>query len=267
MKTLGIIAGGGELPIVTAREARERGVERIEAIGFPDQTSPELEPLADGFHWIHVGQLGKLIKIFRAAGVEKAVMVGRLDPRLVVRDVKLDLRMLSLAARVRDRRPATVLSAIAGELGKEGITLIDSTTFLSSCMVPRGLLTKRRPRRGTAKDIELGTRIAKAVSGLDIGQAVAVKRGAVVAVEAMEGTDEMIRRAGHLCGPGMVVVKVARPDQDMRFDVPVVGEATIEVLAGCGAAALGLEAGRTIMLHRERLLERAETAGIAVVGI
>lgn len=267
MKRLGIIAGGGELPFITAREARDGGIERIEAVGFPGQTSPGLESLVDALHWVRVGRLGKLIRTFREAEISEAVMVGKLDPDLVIRDVRLDLRMLALAARVHDRRAETVLKGIAGELHKDGIMLLDSTKYLSSCIVRPGVLTKKKPCAAVRADINFGAAIAKEISGLDIGQTVVVRKKAVVAVEAMEGTDETLKRAGGLCPSGMVAVKVSRPEQDMRFDVPVVGERTIEILAECGASAIALEAGRTIMLHRDSLLRKADEAKIAVVGI
>jgi DUF1009 family protein len=267
IKVLGLIAGGGELPFLCAKEARGRGVERIVAIAFPGQTAEELRTEVDEFHLVHVGQLGKLIKTLRGADVEHAVMVGKLDPKLVISRLKLDLRMLSLAARVRDRRADTVLKAIAGEIEKDGIHLLDSTTYLSSCLAEKGVMTRRKPSDETREDILFGAKIAREIAGLDIGQTVVVKRKAVVAVEAMEGTDETIRRASSLCPDGMIVVKVSRPAQDMRFDVPVVGGKTIELLVNGKTAALALEAGRTIMLDRERFLEEADKARIAVVGI
>ncbi len=267
LKRLGIIAGEGDIPFLSAREARARGVERIVAIAFPGQTAAELEGEVDEFHWVHVGQLGKLIKTLRKAGVEKAIMVGRLDPKLVIGKLKLDMRMLALAARVRDRRADTVLKAIAGEMEKEGIHLLDSTAFLSSCLAEEGVMTKRKPSRDEREDIDFGARVARELARLDIGQTVVVKQKAVVAVEAMEGTNETIKRAATLCKEKMVVVKVSRPEQDMRFDVPVVGSKTIELLAAGKASALALETGRTIMLNREDFIASADAARIAVVGI
>ncbi|MDD5556609.1 MAG: UDP-2,3-diacylglucosamine diphosphatase LpxI [bacterium] len=267
MRSLGLIAGSGGLPAAIAREARGRGVERIVAVAFPGQTPADIGRAADEVHWVRVGQLGKLIRALRAAGVTEAVMAGRLEPRLVISELRLDLRMLALAARVADRRADTVLRAIAEEMERDGIRLLDSTLYLNALMAREGPMTRRRPGAAAAEDIRFGAGIAREVARLDIGQIVVVRKKAVVAVEAMEGTDETIRRAARLCPKGMVAVKVSRPRQDMRFDVPVVGGETIGLLAEARAAALALEAGRTIMLDREAFLRRADEARIAVVGI
>ena len=267
MKTLGIIAGCGGLPFATAREARHKGVERLVAVAFPGQTSPEFEELVDEIHWVGLGQLGKLLRAFRGAGVREAVMVGGREPKSVISVRALDLRMLALAARVPDRRPGTVLKAIAGELEKEGVTLLDSTTYLSSCVAGKGVMTRAAPGKAVLDEIAFGAPLARELARLDIGQTVVVRKKAVVAVEAMEGTDETLRRAAALCPEGMVAVKVSRPRQDMRFDVPVVGETTIRLLLDARAAALALEAGRTIILDRGEVLRKADAAGMAVVGI
>lgn len=267
MKTLGIIAGCGGLPFATAREARLSGAGRLVAVAFPGQTSPGLEAMVDEFHWVRLGQLGKLIRTLRGAGVREAVMVGGLDPKSVISVHALDLRMLALAARVPDRRPDTVLRAIAGEMEKEGITLLNSTTYLTSCLAARGVMTRTAPGEAVRGEIEFGAGIARELARLDIGQTVVVRKKAVVAVEAMEGTDATLRRAAALCPEGMVVVKVSRPEQDMRFDVPVVGETTVGLLLGAGASALAVEAGRTIILDRDEVLKRADAAGLVIVGI
>jgi len=267
VKVLGLIAGGGDLPCVVAGEARKKNVTRIVAVGFPDQTSPELARHVDEMHWVSVGQLGKLIKTLRGAGVEQAVMIGRLDPKLVISKVRLDMRMLALAMRVKDRRADTVLRAIADEMEKDGIHLIDSTSYLTPLLATEGPMTGRKPGAEVMEDIVFGAAIAREIARLDIGQTVVVRKKAVVAVEAMEGTDETIRRAGLLCRKGMVVIKVSRPQQDMRFDVPVVGRETVDLLSNYRAAALALETGRTILLDREEFLKKADSAGIAVVGV
>jgi DUF1009 family protein len=267
MQSLGLIAGGGGLAFAIAREARAKGVGRVVAVAFPGQTPPELERYVDELHWVHVGQLGALIKTFKRAGVTEAVMAGRLDPSLVIGKLKLDVRMIALAARVPDRRADTVLKAIADEMEKDGIRLLDSTSYLSSCLAVKGVMTRRAPGKEDMEDIAFGSEIAREIARLDIGQTVVVKKRAVVAVEAMEGTDEAIRRAAVLCPRGMVVVKVSRPAQDMRFDVPVIGERTIELLVEFGAATLGLEAGRTIVLDRDAAMKKADAGGITVVGI
>jgi DUF1009 family protein len=267
VKTLGLIAGGGGLAFAIAREAKSKGVERVVVIAFPGQTPPELERYVDEIHWIHVGQLGALIKTFKRAGVTEAVMAGRLDPSLVISKLKLDMRMIALAARVPDRRADTVLKAIADEMARDGIQLLDSTSYLSSCLAVKGAMTKRAPGKEEMEDVSFGFGIAREIARLDIGQTVVVKKRAVVAVEAMEGTDEAIRRSAVLCPRGMVLVKVSRPEQDMRFDVPVIGERTIELLVEFGAATLGLEAGRTIILDRDTAMKKADLAGLAIVGV
>lgn len=267
MNSLGLIAGGGGLAFAIAREARQKGVGRVVAVAFPGQTSAELERYVDEIHWIHVGQLGTLIKTFKRAGVTEAVMAGRLDPSLVIGKLKLDVRMIALAARVPDRRADTVLKAIAAEMERDGIRLLDSTAYLASCIAVKGAMTRRAPGAEEMEDVAFGAGIAREIARLDVGQTVVVKKRAVVAVEAMEGTDETIRRAAALCPRGMVVAKVSRPSQDMRFDVPVIGERTIDLLAEFGAAALGLEAGRTIILDKDTALRKADAAGFAIVGI
>jgi len=267
MKTLGLIAGGGELPMSVARDARSQGVSRIVGVGFPGQTAPELAELVDEMNWIGVGQLGKLIRIFKKGGVSEAVMIGRIDPKLVISKVALDVRMLALAMRIKDRRPDTVLRAIADEMNKDGIRLIDSTAYLRPVLAGQGPMTGRRPDKEVEEDIKFGTAMAREIARLDIGQTVAVRKKAVVAVEAMEGTDAAIRRAGELCAGGMVVAKVSRPRQDMRFDVAVVGRETIELLALYKAAALALEAGKVIIIDKADFLKRADSSGIAVVGV
>jgi len=267
MKSLGVIAGGGGLAFAIAHEAREKGVERIVAIAFPGQTAAELERYVDEIHWVHVGQLGTLIKTLLRAGVTEAVMAGRLDPTLVISALRLDMRMIALAARVPDRRADTVLKAIAEEMEKDGIRLLDSTAYLSSLIADRGIMTRNKPGDGELEDIAFGAKVAREIARLDIGQTAVVKKRAVIAVEAMEGTDEAIRRGASLCPRGIVVVKVSRPMQDMRFDVPVVGERTIDLLLECDAAALALEAGRTIILDKDAAMRKADGGGIAVVGI
>lgn len=266
METFGIIAGSGELPFVAAREARQKGRERIVAIGFEGQTDPALERDVDAIHWIHVGQLGKLIKLFQREGVGEAVMVGKLEPNLVIRKLRLDMRLLALAARVRSRGADAVLKAVIEEIEKEGITIVDSSRYLGSVIVPCGVLSKRPPGREEEEDIRFGLDVAREIARRDIGQAVVVKEKAVIAVEAMEGTDRMLARAGELCDEGMVVVKVSRPHQDMRFDLPVVGYHTVAALAEHRAAVLAMEADRTILLNREQVIETADRAGIAIVG-
>ena len=263
---LGLIAGGGDLPVELLRHAARQGGPAVVAVGFRDFTSAEVAPAAAHFEYIGVGQLGKMLKIFKRHGVREAVMLGGLSPHLTIADVGLDLRMLLLAARTKDRRADSVLRAIADEMAKDGIHLADSTTHLQHLLAGTGALTKTAPDKKQWLDVQFGLELALAIGGLDIGQTVVVRKHAVVAVEAMEGTDACIKRAGALA-KGVVVVKMAKPRQDLRFDVPCVGLDTINVMVEAEAAVLAVEAGKTFLLDKERMLAQAERQGIVVVGI
>jgi len=263
---IGLIAGNGNLPLEFVRHAKENGVNEIIAVGFPETTLPEVRDSVSYFEEIGVGQLGKLIKIFKSRGVKEAVMLGGLSPKLTITNVKLDLRLLVLAAKVKDRRADSVLGAIAGELEKDGIHLADTTKYLPHLLAPEGLISKRKPVKKEWEDIHFGLKIALASGGLDIGQTAIVKKHAVVAVEAMEGTDACIKRAGKI-SKGNVVVKTAKPDQDFRFDVPCVGPNTIESLIEAKASVLAVEAGKTFLIEKEEALELADKNGIAIVGV
>ena len=265
-KTFGLIAGGGSLPAEFIRHAPAVGIARVVAVGFKDYTLPEVASLAALYEEIGIGQLGRLIKFFSAHGVHEAVMLGSLSPRLTVANVRLDWRMIMLAARVRDRRADSVLGAIAAELAKDGITLQDTTTCLPHLLAEKGPMGKRKPGSRELEDIKLGIKIALASGGLDIGQTAIVRKHAIIAVEAMEGTDACIKRAGSLTG-GVVVVKMAKPKQDPRFDVPCIGPGTIEAMIEAEAAVLAVEAGRTFLLEKQRTIKVADQHGIALVGV
>jgi len=263
---LGLIAGGGNLPVELVRNAARNGIGEIIAVGFREYTSPEVQAGAAHFEYIGIGQLGKLIRIFTSRGVRRAVMLGSLSPRLTIADVRLDLRMLMLAARVRDRRADSVLSAIAGEMARDGITLVDCTTYLKHLLATDGVMTRATPSKKQWTDIRLGIKLARASGGLDIGQTVVGRKHAVVAVEAMEGTDACIKRAGALA-KDIVVVKMSKPEQDFRFDVPCIGLDTVRTLADAHGAVLAVEAGKTFLLDREKTLELADAHHIAVAGV
>ncbi|MCX7848145.1 MAG: UDP-2,3-diacylglucosamine diphosphatase LpxI [bacterium] len=265
-RPFGLIAGGGGLPVEFVRNAERVGIEEIVAVGFRDYTAPEVAGRVAYYEEIGIGQLGRLIKIFRGRGVQEAVMLGSLSPRLTVANVRLDLRMLLLAARVRDRRADSVLGAIAGELEKEGIKLVATTQCLPHLLAQVGVMTKRGPTRREWEDIRFGIGVARASGALDIGQTVVVRKKAVVAVEGMEGTDACIKRAGTLVGGG-VVVKMAKPGQDPRFDVPCVGTGTVEAMIEGECEVLAVEAGATFIVDRERVLGLADAHKIAIVGV
>ncbi len=263
---LGLIAGGDRFPLLLAGTARRLGVEEIIAVCFPGQTSPEIEELVDKTFWINIGQFGKLIKTLKNNGISQAVMAGRIDPSLVVKNVRLDLKGLLTLPKIKDRRADSILSVVAAELESAGIRLIDSTIYLKPLLPGPGILTGRGPTRKEKGDIDFGWKIAKGIGKLDIGQTVVVKQKAVVAVEAIEGTDRVICRAGDLAGPGTVVVKVCKPQQDMRFDVPTIGLKTMESLIAAGSTALAVEAEKTLFLDREEALRLADQAGLSVVA-
>ena len=239
-------------------------------VAIREEAFAELEPAARDaradFHWVSLGQLGKCIKILKAAGVSEAVMAGQVKHVRIFSGIVPDLTLLSVITRLRARNTDALISAVADVLRGEGIELLDSTAFLRPLLAAEGTLTDRAPDEPEREDIAFGYRMADAVAALDIGQTVAVKDKAVVAVEAMEGTDEVIRRAGRLAGPGVRIVKVAKPKQDMRFDVPVVGTTTIEAMQAAGATALSIDAGLTLVLDGAGVFTSANAARIAIVG-
>ena len=269
MSRIGLIAGNGRFPFLALQGARGLGHE-VTVVAIREEAFAELEPAARDaradFHWVSLGQLGKCIKILKAAGVSEAVMAGQVKHVRIFSGIVPDLTLLSVITRLRARNTDALISAVADVLRGEGIELLDSTAFLRPLLAAEGTLTDRAPDEPEREDIAFGYRMADAVAALDIGQTVAVKDKAVVAVEAMEGTDEVIRRAGQLAGPGVRIVKVAKPKQDMRFDVPVVGTTTIEAMRAAGATALSIDAGLTLVLDGAGVFTSANAARIAIVG-
>ncbi len=269
MKPLGLLAGNGRFPFLVAQEARKVG-RQVVVVAIKEEADPGLEQVADIFHWAFVGQLKKWISLFKSEGVEEVVMAGLVRHSNMYADFKKfhpDLRALKLFWRLRDRKADTILGAVADELAKDGLKLIPSIQHLTSYLAPVGVMTKRKPTAEESADIQFGFKLAKEMAGLDIGQTVCVKNKAVIAVEAMEGTDRCIRRAGEFARGNFVVVKVAKPKQDLRFDVPVVGLNTLENFQGAGGGILAIEAGKTLMLDQERLVEWADGEKISIVGI
>ena len=248
----GMIAGNGLYPGTFARAARASGVGTLAAAAFVGETEESLAELVDSIEWLRVGQLGRMIKFFKGRGVAQAVMVGQIAPKNLF-DLRPDLRTLKMLARVKERNAESLFSAIADELAAEGIRLLPATTFLEDHLPGPGPVCGPALGERQEEDAAFGFRIAKEVSRLDIGQTVVVKKGTVLAVEAFEGTNEALRRGGALGRGGATMVKVSKPEQDFRFDVPVVGPATIETAAESGVSAIVVEAGKTLLLGREEV--------------
>ena len=262
----GLIAGNGSFPFYVLDGARQRGVEMVVA-AIKEETDPTIEQHADRVEWVGVGQLGKLIGCFKREQITHVIMAGQVKHHQIFRLNALpDLRMVKLLARLPKRNTDSLIAAIADELGREGIALVSSTVFLDHMLAKEGVLTRRPPNSDEQADLEFGYGVADSIAGLDIGQTIAVKSAAVVAVEAMEGTDAVIARAGQLAGSGVRVIKVAKPKQDMRFDVPVVGVSTIEAMRATGATLLSVDAGKTLMIDGDAIFQAADDAGIAIVG-
>jgi DUF1009 family protein len=268
---LGLIAGNGRFPFLVLDAARGAGHE-VTVVGLKDETFPQLEALAKTapaapFHWISLGQLGTLISIFEQAGVTQAVMAGQVKhAKLFTVLASADRTLLKVVMKLPTRNTDALISGIADELRVHGIELLDSTALLAPLLAKEGVLTRRAPTADESADLAFGCRIADTVAGLDIGQTIAVKSAAVVAIEAMEGTDAVIGRAGQLAGAGVRVIKVAKPNQDMRFDVPVIGVSTIEAMKAAGATALSVDAGKTLMIDGDAIVRAADEAGIVIVG-
>jgi len=256
---LGIIAGNGEFPLILAQSARQQGIQPVVVAAFEGETDAGIAAHADTLEWVRVGQLNRLIEVFTKRGVRRAVMAGGITPASLFKNLSLDFRMIAVAARLKVRNAETIFGAVASELAKDGVEVLDPRPFLASNVPAAGCLTRRQPDKEQREDIEFGLRIAKEVSRLDIGQTVVVRKGTVLAVEGFEGTDECIRRGGALAGGkgGAVVVKVSKPNQDFRFDIPCVGRRTIESCVAGRIAVLAVEAGATLFLDRERVLAAA----------
>lgn len=269
MKPLGLMAGNGRFPFLVAEEARKAG-RRVVAVAFNEEADPALEKVVDKIFWLHIGQLNKVVKAFQSEGVEEVVMAGLVRHSSMYADLKKfhpDLRALRFLFQLKDRRADSILGGLADELAKDGLTLLPSISHLQHCLAPLGVLTKRKPTADEQDDIRFGFQVAKSMAGIDVGQTVCVKHRAVIAVEAMEGTDRCIRRAGEMSSGPFVVVKVAKPKQDLRFDVPVVGLKTIESFQDAGGGVLAIEAGKTLMLDRERIIEWANSEKICIIGV
>ncbi len=267
---LGLIAGNGKFPFLVLEAARAAGHE-VTIVAAKEEAFPDLNDAAartgSTIHWVSLGQLGTCIKLLKEAGVSRAVMAGQVKhAKIFAGWIKPDATLVSVLMKLTSKNTDGLIGAVAAVLADHGIELINSTSLLEPLLAKAGVLTNRGPSSEEQKDFEFGYRMADQIAALDIGQTIAVKNQAVVAVEAMEGTDEVIARAGHLAGPGVRIIKVAKPNQDMRFDVPVIGIATIHAMRIAGASTLSVDAGRALVLDGEAVFASANEAGIAIVG-
>jgi len=262
---LGIIAGNGIYPQALAKAARSAGVTKISAVAFNGETDPKIGELVDQIFWLRVGELNRLLTVFRECGARQAIMAGQIAPRNLF-DLHPDWRALLLLAKLKRRNAESIFSAIAVELEKIGVTLLPATTFLEQFLAPNGLIVGPKLSRRERLEIEFGWEIAKRIALLDIGQTIVVKNGTVLAVEGLDGTNETIRRGGAIGGSGVVVIKISKPNQDLRFDIPVIGMETIGVAAEAKVRVIAVEAGRTLLLEADRVREAASRASISIVG-
>ncbi len=263
---LGLIAGNGVYPRLVAQNARGAGVPRIVAAAFGGETDPSLKDHVEIIEWLRVGQLGKLISFFHEQGVKEAIMAGQIAPRNLF-DLRPDWKALLLLARMKVRNAETIFSAIAEELRKNGVELLSATTFLEEYLAKPKRICGPALSRREQEDVSYGWKMAREVARLDIGQTVVVRGGTVLAVEAFDGTNETIKRGGALAGKGAVVVKVTKPNQDMRFDVPCIGPDTVRVATAAKVRVIAVEAGRTLLLEKDELIKQAESARISIVGV
>jgi hypothetical protein len=265
-EALGLIAGGGVFPLMVADAARDKGL-RVVAVAHEGETDPLLAEKVDEIAWIKLGQLGHLLKVLKKAGVTKTVMAGTINKKKMFENVRPDLRGLTLMSKLAIFHDDDILRAVAGELQREGIHIVSSAEHLPELLAPRGNLTRRKPNQEEREDVEFGWKIAKELGRLDIGQCVVVRRKTVLAMEAIEGTNETILRGGKLAKEKAVVVKVSKPNQDMRFDVPAVGPDTIEVMAQVKASVLAIEAGKTLIFDKLGMISYADRSRIVIVSL
>jgi DUF1009 family protein len=263
--TLALIAGSGSLPAMVLAHARRQGL-RVVGLGFVDETDPALAEKLDAWIWLHLGQLGKLIAFCRKQGASRVVMVGKVrKPRAV--NLRPDWRAAKLLLRIKNTHDDALLRAVAAELEGEGIAVVSALDFLPHLRTPAGVLTKRKPSAEEQADLDVGWPLAKSLGAMDIGQCVVLRKKTVVAAEAVEGTDATILRAGELAGPGCVVIKIFKPIQDLRLDLPAIGKQTIQTMIQAKASCLGIEAGRSLFLDLPESTALADQAGISVVGL
>jgi UDP-2,3-diacylglucosamine hydrolase len=263
----GLIAGNGRFPFLVLEGARSQGID-MAVIAIKEEASPEIERAARRVHWVSLGELSRTIELMHQEGVLQAVMAGQVKHNKIFSAIRPDWKLAKLLLSLPRKNTDALIGAVARVLEDDGIRLVDSTLFLKPLLPEAGVLTRRAPNEHEAEDIAYGLGVARHIAEMDIGQTVVIADRACVAVEAMEGTDEVIARAARIAaGRPLVVVKVSKPGQDMRFDVPVVGLPTIEQMKSAGATALSVDAGRTLLFDRTQLIEKAEAAGIAIQAI
>jgi DUF1009 family protein len=265
LDTLGIIAGNGVYPRLLAEAAQKAGVKKIVAAAFTGETDPELKQHVHLIEWMRVGQLNRLLKFFNQNKVHHAIMAGQIAPKNLF-DLRPDWKALLLLGKLKERNAESIFTAIADELTRMDVELLPATTFLEDCLVPAGLIAGARLSRREEEDVDLGWRVAKEIARLDIGQTVIVKNGTVVAVEAFEGTNEAISRGGALAREAAVMVKVAKPNQDMRFDAPAIGVETIRVAAEAKLRVIAVEAGKTLLLERKAIADIAAHSKLSITA-
>ena len=262
---LGIIAGNGVYPRLLADSARKAGVKRIVAAAFTGETDPSLEQHVDLVEWMRVGQLSRLLRFFREQGIRAGIMAGQIAPKNLF-DLRPDVKALVVLAKLKQRNAESIFTAIADELKKVDVDLLPATTFLEDELAAKGLIAGAKLSRAEEEDVDLGWNVAKEIARLDIGQTIIVKNGTVLAVEAFEGTNDAIKRGGALAREGAVMIKVAKPNQDMRFDVPVIGVETIKIAADAKLRVVAVESGKTLLLERDAIVDLARRANISIVA-
>jgi UDP-2,3-diacylglucosamine hydrolase len=265
LHALGIIAGNGVYPRLLADGARRAGVEKIVTAAFTGETDPTLEQHVELVEWMRVGQLGRLLKFFRSQGIHHAIMAGQIAPKNLF-DLRPDLKALMLLGKLKERNAESIFAAIADELAKIDVDLLPATTFLEDSLAQSGLIAGPKLSSREEHDVELGSTTAKEIARLDIGQTIIIKNGTIVAVEALEGTSEAIKRGGTLAREGAVMVKVSKPNQDMRFDVPVIGVETVRIAAESGVRVIAVETGKTLLLERDAVIALANGSNMSVVA-
>jgi hypothetical protein len=264
---IGLIAGGGQFPLLFTQKARKHGYQVIGA-GFRSETDPQLAELTHRFEWLYLGQLSKLIRYFKSHGVTRALLMGSISKANIFKNIRPDFKALAFIAKTAGTHDDNILSSFADFLEKQGITLVPSTFLLPELISPKGCWTKRKPDRGEKKDIQQGWKLAKAVGRLDIGQCLVISNGTVLAVEAIDGTDDTIERGGRLSrGNGATVVKLSKPHQDLRFDLPASGCTTIETMHRSGVNVLVLEAEKSISFDREKMIALANKYNICITAL
>ena len=267
---IGLIAAAGRFPFLVAGKAAARG-DRVFIAGLRGGAAKEIEPLAEVFEWVGIAQVGRMIDFFREHGVKEVIFAGAVNKREMYSPTRFlrnppDMRSMSLWRRLPDKRDSTILRAVALEFASEGIEIVSCLKYLKDSLTPTGTLTKRAPDEREQADIQFGWKIARTLAGMDVGQSIVVKDKVVVAVEAMEGTDETIRRGGKIAHGGAVLIKFSRPTQDPRFDIPVVGSETVKTCAEAGVPVISLEAGKTLVFDRDQMVTLADKARISIHG-